>query len=159
MMDIRHGSSMRLMFLRPTIWFVSLGTLRFTSPWRCLIWSIAIIIEELLTGINVFLGEYANPMITSNQNHLWQQYKREVIVGDNSKISCSSYKTQTLSFKPPHNLIFWTHLCMAVGVWWVVCKFQFVSFPISIKNKLVKKQKQKADSSSTINSLKSKCVI
>lgn len=59
------------------------------------------------------------------------------------------------SFKPPNNLIFWNHLCIAVGVWWVVCKFQLVSFTISIKNILVKKQK--ADLNSKIISLKSKC--
>jgi hypothetical protein len=66
-----------------------------------------------------------------------------------------SQSTWGTSFKPPNNLIFWIHLCIAVGVWWVVCKFQLVSFTISIKNILVKKQK--ADLNSKIISLKSKC--
>lgn len=68
-----NGKSMRLVFLSSPLrnWgVVSLGTLRSSSPRRCLIGSIAIVIEKLFGSFNMLLGKNAYPMITCHQHYL-----------------------------------------------------------------------------------------
>lgn len=126
-----------------TVFFFWSRCFRLPSPSRSSVWFISIVVEKFFSCTNSFFCKYANTVIPCNHYDLLQRFK--ILSGSNmSEMHCYSISSHiikpngqvNISNIPWTTFVFGQYLCIAIWIWWVVGKLQFITLPVSIKNKL-----------------------